>query len=55
MKIIAYIVCLFGILLAFTAENDKQMYVGAIMFGAGFLVYAVVRILDRIDPDGAED
>lgn len=55
MKWVAYVLSVIGLFSLFFAETDKQMWVGAGAVLVGFLMYVVERLLDRIDPDGAED
>jgi hypothetical protein len=55
MKVVSYLMMWFGLMAAVWGDDSAQRTTGLWIMGAGFVVYVVVRILDRIDPDGAED
>lgn len=55
MKFVSYIMMWFGLMGAIWGENESQRTGGMIVMAAGFVVYVVVRILDRVDPNGSDD
>lgn len=53
MKWFAYACCAVGFLALVFGTTDEESVGGGLFVGGGVLIYTIVRVLDRIDSDGA--